>query len=227
MAGEQTVFSEAKACSAGYCTTGETLLFFGQKRGVVDEGNQEKQVKRRKRVENDKEKRAWGTYFLDAVHHGIMTKDPQSDVSLTQMRKASMPTLGNCLDACLGSISKALLEFTSYDLREETQQFRKQGGPMLNLLKGPPGVYVVATIVTMGTTNHRHVILVSKISEKNCPLGKLVNNYNSSKPLYIEEKDVLNKKTAKNVFKELFAQQLGHPDFAVQIAEIYELTLRV
>ena len=42
-------------------------------------------------------------------------------------------------------------------------------------------------------------------------------------PLYIEDKDRLHKPAAKHAFKALFAQRVGHVDFAVEAAEVYEV----
>ena len=43
------------------------------------------------------------------------------------------------------------------------------------------------------------------------------------RPAYIEEKDKLHKPAAKLAFKALFAQRVGHDDFAVEAAEVYEV----
>ena len=64
---------------------------------------------------------------------------------------------------------------------------------------------------------------MSTLSEEHCPYGKLIDNRSNMKPAYIEDGDRLNKKTAKNAFKELFKQRVGHDDFCVELAEIFEL----
>ena len=45
------------------------------------------------------------------------------------------------------------------------------------------------------------------------------------RPVYIviEDKDRLHKPAAKHAFKALFAQRVGHADFAVEAAEVYEV----
>jgi hypothetical protein len=54
-----------------------------------------------------------------------------------------------------------------------------------------------------------------------------MDNGGAMRPVYIEGKDRLHKPAAKHAFKALFAQRVGHADFAVEAAEVYELVRRV
>ena len=58
-----------------------------------------------------------------------------------------------------------------------------------------------------------------------CALGKMMDNGGSMRPVYIEAKDTEHKPAAKHAFKALFEQRVGHTDFAVEAAEVYELSL--
>ena len=51
----------------------------------------------------------------------------------------------------------------------------------------------------------------------------MIDNSGAMRPAYIEAKDQLHKHAAKYAFKTLFAQRIGHDDFAVEAAEVYEL----
>ena len=112
---------------------------------------------------------------------------------------------------------------TPFELQEVTTRFRTKGGIMLNLLKASPGVYVVSMLVTVSGKPNRHAIMVSTVAEPHCPLGKMIDNSGAMRPVYIEAKDKLHKPAAKLAFKALFAQRVGHDDFAVEAAEVYEL----
>jgi len=81
----------------------------------------------------------------------------------------------------------------------------------------------VSMLVTVSGQPNRHAIMVSTINEPHCPLGKMIDNSGAMRPAYIEAKDKLHKPAAKHAFKTLFAQRIGHDDFAVEAAEVYEL----
>ena len=60
-------------------------------------------------------------------------------------------------------------------------------------------------------------------SRQLCALGKMMDNGGSMRAVYIEAKDTEHKPAAKHAFKVLFEQRVGHTDFAVEAAEVYEL----
>ena len=51
----------------------------------------------------------------------------------------------------------------------------------------------------------------------------MMDNGGSVQPVYIEAKDTEHKPAAKHAFEALFEQRVGHTDFAVEAAEVYEL----
>ena len=176
------------------------------------------------------------TCLVDAVFNAALTLDPKSKMSLKRLRTAAMPKLGNVLEASPESLRAALAaQNAPLKLKESTTGFNKKGGLMLNILNASPGAYVVTARVTIRMTirsstglkkeeqTNRHAVCVSTLSEEHCPYGKLIDNRSNMKPAYIEDGDRLNKKTAKNAFKELFKQRVGHDDFCVELAEIFEL----
>ena len=176
------------------------------------------------------------TCLVDAVFNAALTLDPKSKMSLKRLRTAAMPKLGNVLEASPESLRVALAaQNAPLKLKESTTGFNKKGGLMLNILNASPGAYVVTARVTVRMTirsstglkkeeqTNRHAVCVSTLSEEHCPYGKLIDNRSNMKPAYIEDGDRLNKKTAKNAFKELFKQRVGHDDFCVELAEIFEL----
>lgn len=168
------------------------------------------------------------TCLVDACFNAIKTLDPDSAVSLAKLRSAAVPRLGNVCEASWASMGNALVaQSAPFELQEATARFRTKGGIMLNLLNAAPGVYVVSMLVTVSGEPNRHAIMVSTVAESHCPLGKMMDNGGAMRPVYIEGKDRLHKPAAKHAFKALFAQRVGHADFAVEAAEVYELVRRV
>ena len=164
------------------------------------------------------------TCLVDACFNAIKTLDPDSTVSLAKLRTAAVPQIGNVCEASWASMGNALVaQSAPFELQEATVRFRTKGGIMLNLLNAAPGVYVVSMLVTVSDKPNRHAIMVSTVAEPHCPLGKMVDNSGAMRPVYIEDKDKLHKPAAKHAFKALFAQRVGHDDFAVEAAEVYEV----
>ena len=164
------------------------------------------------------------TCLVDACFNAIKTLDPDSTVSLAKLRTAAVPQIGNVCEASWASMGNALIaQSVPFELQEATTRFRTKGGIMLNLLNAAPGVYVVSMLVTVSGKPNRHAIMVSTVAEPHCPLGKMIDNSGAMRPVYIEAKDRLHKPAAKLAFKALFAQRVGHDDFAVEAAEVYEL----
>jgi hypothetical protein len=162
------------------------------------------------------------TCLVDACFNAIKTLDPDSIVSLAKLRSVAVPQLGNVCEASWASMGNALVA-APFELHEATVRFRTKGGIMLNLLNAAPGVYVASMLVTISGKPNRHAIMVSTVAEPHCPLGKMMDNGGAMRPVYIEDKDRLHKPAAKHAFKALFAQRVGHADFAVEAAEVYEL----
>ena len=168
------------------------------------------------------------TCLVDACFNAIKTLDPNSMVSLAKLRSAAVPQLGNVCEASWTSMGNALVaQSVPFELQEATTRFQAKGGIMLNLLNAAPGVYIVSMLVTISGKPNRHAIMVSTVDEPHCPLGKMIDNSGAMRPVYIEDKDRLHKPAAKHAFKALFAQRVGHADFAVEAAEVYELVRRV
>ena len=162
------------------------------------------------------------TCLVDACFNAIKTLDPDSTVSLAKLRSAAVPQIGNVCEASWASMGNALVA-APFELQEATTRFRTKGGIMLNLLNAAPAVYVASMLVTISGKPNRHAIMVSTVAEPHCPLGKMIDNSGAMRPVYIEANDRLHKPAAKLAFKALFAQRVGHDDFAVEAAEVYEL----
>ena len=165
------------------------------------------------------------TCLVDATFNGALTLDPTSPISLAKLRTAAIPKLGNVLEASWGSVGGALAaQNAPFRLKESTGTLqRKKGGKMLNILNAPAGVYVATTLVTVCGKPNRHAICVSTLPEAHCPLGKMIDNASTMKPVYIEAADKQHKPGARRAFKQLFAQRVGHDDFCVEIAEIFQV----
>ena len=165
------------------------------------------------------------TCLVDAAFNAALTLDPTSTISLAKLRTAAIPKLGNVLEASWGSVDGALAaQNAPFRLKESTATFhRTKGGLMLNILDAPAGVYVVSTLVTVCGKPNRHAICVSTLPEPHCPLGKMIDNASTMKPVYIEAADKQHKPGARHAFKQLFAQRVGHDDFFIELKEIVQL----
>ena len=165
------------------------------------------------------------TCLVDAAYNAALTLDPTSTISLAKLRTAAIPKLGNMLEASWGSVDRALAAQTAaFRLKESTATFKRtKGGVMLNVLNAPAGVYVATTLVTVCGKPNRHAICVSTLPEAHCPLGKMIDNASTMKPVYIEAADKQHKPGARHAFKQLFAQRVGHDDFCVDLKEIFQL----
>lgn len=131
------------------------------------------------------------TCLVDAAYNAALTLDPTSTISLAKLRTAAIPKLGNVLEASWGSVDGALAaQNAPFRLKESTATFhRTKGGLMLNILNAPAGVYVVTTLVTVCGKPNRHAICVSTLPEAHCPLGKMIDNASTMKPVYIEAEE--------------------------------------
>ena len=148
------------------------------------------------------------------------------EASLQKLRKLSMPELGNNPEATWASFSKALITLKyPFKLVEVTSKFRAKGGPMLNLLTAPSGVYLVALCVMVDGKQNKHCVMLSTIAEERAPFGKLIDNHRDVKPVYLEEKDRHNKTSAKMAWKKFVGQNPAVRDtsFGVNPGEVYAL----
>jgi hypothetical protein len=174
----------------------------------------------------------WLTCLPDAVYNGLKTLDPSfTDASLAKLRRLSMPTLGNHLEASWGSVADALVALKwPYALVEATRRFQNApGGPFLNVLNTPGAVHVVVLRVTVGGRANRHCVMVSTVPERHAPFGKLIDNHGKMVPVYLEKKDVKGKKAAHAAFCTLVRQHpmVGDQECTVTTADIFELTRKM
>ena len=101
--------------------------------------------------------------------------------SLARLRTLPIPKLGLDPMASWKSVSSALstlgycnLQYP-FAIEEATARFKEKGGPMLNLLRSPRGVYLVALLVTVDGVRNKHCVMLSTLREKHVPSGKLIN----------------------------------------------------
>ena len=78
---------------------------------------------------------------------------------------------------------------------------------MLNLLTAPSGVYLVALCVTVYGKQNKHCVMLSTVAEEHAPFGKLIDNHSAMKPVYLEEKDHEDQKSAKMAWKTFVGQR--------------------
>ena len=96
---------------------------------------------------------------------------------------------------------------------------------MLNLLTAPSGVYLVALCVTVYGKQNKHCVMLSTIAEEHAPFGKLIDNHSAMKPVYLEEKDHEDQKSAKMAWKTFVGQNpaVRNTSFGVNPGEVYAL----
>ena len=172
---------------------------------------------------------SWLTCKPDAAYNGIKVLNPSfAECHLAKLRRKTMPTLGNELEASWADLAAAFATLDlAYEIVEATHRFQNaKGGPFLNLLDAPAAVFLVALRVTVGGTLHKHCILVSTVRERHAPpFGKMVDNHGKMRPVYIEKSDRRGKKAAHAAFCKLLRQHpsIGDEEFTVTTADIYEL----
>ena len=164
----------------------------------------------------------------DAAYNGIHALDPSFEPSLARLRTLSIPQIGNVLEACWASLNAALGALGyPFEAVEATARFETaEGGPMLNLLKAPPAVFLVALRVKVGGKVNKHAAMVSTLHQKHAPFGKLVDNHGRMRPVYVEKRDRVGKKAAKAAFRKFVGQNPAIPldaEYTVETAEVYEL----
>jgi hypothetical protein len=166
--------------------------------------------------------------LIDAVVDGMRILDANADVSLVTMRRLAIPELGNERQASWKTAKEAMLIMQlPFELHEATALFRSSGAPMLNLLKAEPGVYIVGLDVGVRAAGvekkYRHCICLTTIPTEHAPLGRLMDNSARTKPVYVEQTDLVHKGVAKKVWRKLLQQSIGHDDFSVNPMDVYHL----
>lgn len=160
--------------------------------------------------------------MTDAIENAMkMDGVSEEQIPSARMRKIAIPQLGNVLQASWESCSIALETLDlPYKLKRVTAQF--QGGPpMLNLLNAVSGLFIVGMAVHVSdTTCKRNNHCVAFSADK----GMLMDNGSNTRPVYIEETDKCDKKTAKKAFRLLVEQKLPKgTTFSVDVTSVYEL----
>ena len=114
-----------------------------------------------------------------------------------------------------------------FELREASARFCTNGAPMLNLLKAEAGVYIVGLEVGVRAAgvekNYRHCVCLTTIATEHAPLGRLMDNSARTKPVYIEQTDLVHKVPAKKAWRKLLQQSVGHDNFWVNTTDVYQL----
>lgn len=169
----------------------------------------------------------------DAAFNGIRVLAPEFKASLNRLRKIAIPELGSPEErqASWGSLATALQALGyPFELVEATARFKSAGGPMLNLLKAPPAVFLVSLCVTAGGKQNKHCVMLSTVPQKHAapphaPFGKMIDNHGKMLPVYIQKKDLLGKKAARDAFLLFIGQNpaVHGTEFTVTPAAIYEL----
>ena len=156
----------------------------------------------------------------------------EDEVSLPKLRSQSIPKLGNVLQASWESLSEAFVNL-KYPVKiiEATSRFKDEGGPLLNLLKADPGVFLVSMCVTIDACDgkqNKHCVMLSTIPKRGRPFGKLIDNHGKMVPAYLEKKDTRSKEAAKKAWRKFIGQNPAthDSDFTFTPADVYELKRR-
>jgi len=178
------------------------------------------------------------TCLPDAAYAGIRTLAawaPEREAvsfraaSLARLRALSVPNLGNEQEASWETLANAFLELRlPVRLEEATARFNENGGPFLNLLAAAPGVYIVSLCVTVDGKKNYHAVLLSTISEKHAPFGRLVDNHAKSQPVYLQKKDRRGREAAKSAWHKFLLQNPAARDaktFTATVRDVYQLVV--
>ena len=165
------------------------------------------------------------TCMPDALYNGLIAFGFEG-ASLARLRTLSIPKLGLDPMASWKSVSSALSTLGyPFAIEEATARFKGKGGPMLNLLRSPRSVYLVALLVTVDGVRNKHCVMLSTLREKHAPSGKLIDNHGKMRPVYLEKKDTNGKEKAREAWKVFVGQHpavRGH-SFTVEPADVCEL----
>lgn len=161
----------------------------------------------------------------DATYNGLVTLGYKT-ASLARLRSLSIPKLGLDPMASWASVAFALATLGyPFKVEEATSCFMGEGGPLLNLLLAPRGVYLVSLLVIVDGARSKHCVMLSTITEKHAPFGKLIDNHGKMVPTYLEKKDTRGKESAKEAWKLFIGQNPAVRDrsFAVHPIDVYAL----
>ena len=161
----------------------------------------------------------------DALFNGLKTHGFEN-ASLARLRSHSVPKLGIDPMASWSSIDSALTTLGyPFSIKEATSRFKGEGGPLLNLLRAPRGVYLVSLLVIVDGVRNKHCVMLSTLKEKRAPFGKLIDNHGKMRPTYMEKKDTRGKESAKEAWKLFISQNPATHDrsFTVEPVDVYEL----
>ena len=161
----------------------------------------------------------------DALFNGLKTLGFDAP-SLARLRSLSVPQLGLNPMASWASIASTLtiLDYP-FLIEEATWRFKGEGGPLLNLLRAPSGVFLVSLLVTVDGVRNKHCVMLSTLKERHAPFGKLIDNHGKMVPTYLEKKDVRGKEVAKAAWKLFIGQNpaLNDRTFSVEPVDVYAL----
>ena len=161
----------------------------------------------------------------DAVFNALQTLGFEG-ASLARLRSLSVPQLGLHPMASWDSVSAALSALGyPFALSEATSRFKGPGGPLLNLLCAPRGVYIVSLLVIVGDARNKHSVMLSTVRERHAPFGKLVDNHGKMVPAYIQKRDRNGKEAARRAWWLFVGQNpaLHDRSFAVEPIDVYEV----
>jgi hypothetical protein len=163
----------------------------------------------------------------DAIYNGLMMLG--FNASLRKLRRFSMPALGNNRSASWSSMINSLnyLEYP-FKLNEVTASFRVKGGPMLNLLRAPSGVYIVSLSIEVDGLLNKHSVMLSTIQEPGKLHGKIIDNSRLC-PVYLEGKDKKDKGSAYEAWRKVFEQNTmlaGWSILRIFVDTVYKLDNR-
>ena len=163
----------------------------------------------------------------DAIYNGLMMLGFKA--SCRELRSLSMPILGNDRSASWSSMINALnhLEYP-FILNEVTANFRVKGGPMLNLLRAPSGVYICSLSIEVDGLLNKHSVMLSTIEEPGKLHGKIIDNSRLC-PVYLEGKDKKDKGSAYKAWRKVFEQNTmlaGWSSLRIYVDTVYKLDNR-
>ena len=161
----------------------------------------------------------------DALFNGLKTLGFDAP-SLARLRSLSVPQLGLNPMASWASIASTLTTLDyPFSIEEATWRFKGEGGPLLNLLRAPSGVFLVSLLVIVDGVRNKHCVMLSTLKERHAPFGKLIDNHGKMVPTYLEKKDVRGKEAAKAAWKLFIGQNpaLNGRTFSVEPVDVYAL----
>eukprot|EP00035_Acanthoeca_spectabilis_P003980 m.97375 g.97375 ORF g.97375 m.97375 type:complete len:344 (+) comp12397_c0_seq2:881-1912(+) len=155
----------------------------------------------------------------DAVWNGA--RELKVALSLRRLRSLSIPKLGIAPEASWASTMDSLGK-----LGAPLKLVRLGIATLLDVLKAPPGIYIVRLLVVADDVDNMHAVMLSTIPEENTPHGKLIDNSPKQKPIYLEAKDKKSKKTARWAFESVLTGQVVVADSKerrINLAGVYRL----